>query len=314
MVPMDYERLVKTISKTSGLELSDVEQKVEAKQQKISGLISREGAAQIVAAELGVTFENEKLKISELSPDMRNVSLIGKVINLFPVRTFTKNGKESKVVNFIIADETSNTRVVLWDTKHISLIEEGKIEVGSIVELSNAGVREGEIHLGGFSEIKLSGEPLGEVRTDKIVEEKKIYDFKTSNNVSVRAFIVQAFDPKFFDVCPECKKKVIIENDSFVCGTHGKVPNERRALLNLVLDDGTESIRAVFFHDSLKELGITDLENADSINLQKENLLGKEKLFSGTVRMNKFFNNNELIVDNVRDINVDELISKLESK
>ena len=309
---MNYERMVRTISKTSGLDITEIEQRIEAKKKKISGLISKEGAAQIVAAELSVNFDNEKLKIDELASDMKRINVVGKVINLSPVRTFTRNDRESKVANFIIADETSNTRVVLWDINHIVMIEEGKIKAESIVEISNANMKGDEIHLGSFSELKLSDEILENVRTEKIVKEKNISDLKISNNVSVRAFIVQIFDPKFFNVCIECKKKVIPEGEGFVCSEHGKVVNEKRALINIVLDDGTETIRAVLFHERISDLGINDLENTENLNRKKQELLGKEMFFSGSVRMNKFFDNHEFIVDGVKETNIDELIEKLE--
>ncbi|MEX0932674.1 MAG: hypothetical protein WDZ77_01060 [Candidatus Pacearchaeota archaeon] len=312
MEGVDYQRIVNSISKASGLQVSDIEDKVEAKQRKISGLISKEGAAQIVAAELGVGIENERLKIDELGNDMRRVNTIGKIIEIFPVRTFTRNDKESKVVNFIIADETSNTRVVLWDSHHINLIEENKLKVGDIVDISNSSVREGEIHLGSFSELKPSTESLGEVKTEKIVQEKLISDFKISNNVSTRAFVVQIFDPKFFDVCMDCKKKVVREGDGFSCQEHGKVANERRALINVVLDDGSESIRAVIFHDKIPQLGLEDLENQENLNSKKEEILGKELIISGKVRQNKFFETTELIVDSVKEPSIDELIGSLE--
>jgi ssDNA-binding replication factor A large subunit len=316
MEGVDYKRIVNSIVKSSGLNVNDIEEKVEAKQRKISGLISKEGAAQIVAAELGVAIENENLKIEELGADMRKVNVVGKVIEIFPVRTFTRNDKESKVVNFIIADETSNTRAVLWDLHHIKLIEEGKIKVGDVIEISNSSVRESEIHLGSFSELKLSNEPMREVKTEKIMTEKKISDFKISNNISTRAFIVQIFDPKFFDVCTDCKKKVTPEGEGFVCGEHGKVANERRALINFVLDDGTESIRAVLFHDQIPELGLSkeDLENAESLSTKKQEILGKELIFSGTVRKNSFFDNLELIISQIKEANVDELIKEMENK
>ncbi|MCH8945891.1 MAG: hypothetical protein IIA85_03140 [Nanoarchaeota archaeon] len=312
MDTMNYERMVRTISKISGLDITEIEQRIEAKKEKISGLISNEGAAQIVAAELSVSFDNEKLKINELSSDMKRVNVIGKIINLSPVRTFTRNNQESKVANFIIADETSNTRVVLWDTNHIVMIEEGKIKVDSVVEISNANVRGDEVHLGSFSELKLSDEILENVRTEKIVKEKNIFDLKISSNVSVRAFIVQIFDPRFFNVCIECKKKVIPEGEGFVCSEHGKVVNEKKALINIVLDDGTETIRAVLFHERISDLGIDDLENTENLNRKKQELLGKEMIFSGSVRMNKFFDNHEFIVDGVKETNIDELIEKLE--
>jgi len=133
-----------------------------------------------------------------------------------------------------------------------------------------------------------------------------------SDNVKTRAFIVQAFELKFFEVCPECKKKIIMENDSFKCNEHGKILPEKRALINLVLDDGTDTVRAVFFHEALSGLGLTELENSERVMNQKEDLLGKEMVFSGNVRMNKFFNTPEFIVDRTEVVNLDELIGRLE--
>ena len=48
----NYDLLIERIAKASGLEKEEVERKVEAKKAKLSGLISKEGAAQIIAAEL----------------------------------------------------------------------------------------------------------------------------------------------------------------------------------------------------------------------------------------------------------------------
>src|SRR3989344_5501878 len=122
----NYEKLVSIISKSSGLGRDEVERKITAKRDRISGMISPEGAAQVIAAELGISFDNETLKIDELLPGMRKVNLVGKIINVSPIRTFTtKKGEEGKVANLILADETSNIKTVLWDTNHISLIESG---------------------------------------------------------------------------------------------------------------------------------------------------------------------------------------------
>jgi len=313
MTDGNYERIIEKIAKSAGIEKSDVEKRVEEKRSKLSGFISKEGAAQIVASELGISFENEKLKINELLPGMRRINLVGKVINLFPVRTFTtKKGDESKVVNFWIADDSSNIKVVLWDTNHVALIEKGEIKEGVAVEISNATMRDGELHLGNFSEIKVSQEILEEVVTEKVFREKSIADFNKGENASVRAFVVQMFEPRFFYVCPECGRKADKEGEAFVCGTHEKIIPEKRAVVNLVLDDGTNSIRAVLFHEVIKELGLVDLEDADKLALQKQKLLGKEMVFSGNVRNNAFFNTPELIIESIKEADLDKVISGLE--
>ena len=124
--------------------------------------------------------------------------------------------------------------------------------------------------------------------------------------------MVQVFEPRFFHVCTECKKKAISEGDGFSCAEHGKISPEKRALVNLVLDDGTESIRAVLFHENLASIGLTALEDVDKLIQQRENLIGKEMIFSGNVRNNNFFNNIEFIVDGAKEIDYDELIKILE--
>lgn len=307
MVFGNYDKIVERIAKYSGLKIEEVNRKIEAKRAKLSGLISQEGAAQIVAAELGINFENEKLKIEELLPGMRKINISGKIISMFPVRTFkTQKGEEGKVLNFMLADETSNIKVVLWDTNHISLIEKGEIKENDVVDIGNASMRENEMHLGSFSEFKKSSKEIENVKTDKIVKEKRICDFKIGDQLSVRAFVVQSFQPKFFEVSKETGRKMT-ENER-----EQGIPTEKRALINIVIDDGTESMRAVLFNENLSNLGLKDLENPERLSFQIEALLGKEMFFSGNVRKNNFFNNEEFIIDSVRDVNVDDLIAQLE--
>jgi replication factor A1 len=310
----NYERIVKKISKISGVEVDEIERRIEAKRAKLSGLISKEGAAQVVAAELGISFDNERLKIEELLPGMRKVNLVAKVVRISPIRTFkTKKGDEGKVVNLFVADDTSNIKIVLWDTNHIGLIENGKISENVSIEILNGSMRDNELHLGSFSELKLSNEVFEEVQTGKVFSEKNISELKNSDYAKIRGVVVQSFEPRFFYVCPDCKKKVVQENGNFVCAEHGNVAGEKRALLNVIIDDGTETIRAVAFHDALPGLGFTDLENVEELIKQRENLLGKELLFYGNVRSNKLYNTPEFIVEKVESVDLDNLIKELEN-
>jgi len=160
--------------------------------------------------------------------------------------------------------------------------------------------------LGSFSEFKKSSNSIENVRTDKIVKEKRICDFKIGDQLSVRAFIVQSFQPKFFEVSKETGRKMT-ENER-----EQGIPTEKRALINIVIDDGTESMRAVLFNENLSNLGLKDLDNSERLSYQMEAILGKEMFFSGNVRKNNFFNNEEFIIDSLRDVNVDDLIAQLE--
>lgn len=315
MADENYNRILEKLARVSGIDQSELERRVEAKRAKLSGFISKEGAAQIVAAELNISFDDEVLKINELLPGMRKVNVVGKIINLFPIRTFrTKKGDESKVVNLVFADDTANTKVVLWDTNHISLIENGSVKEGDVVEIKSGSMRDSEIHLGSFSEFKPSTHTFEKLVTERTMKDKNIVDFRVGEGVQNRAFIVQTFEPRFFYICPDCRKKVVSGSEGFTCQEHGKVGAEKRALINIVIDDGSENIRAVLFSEAIDSLGLTDLENVDSVVAQRQNLLGKEMLFSGNVRNNKFFNRPEFIIEEAKEIDLDELIKEMEGK
>jgi len=306
----NYQQLVELISESSGVSSDEIERKVEAKQAKLSGLISKEGAAQVVAAELGVNLDKQIIKISQIVPGMKKINLIGKIINLFPIRQYNKNGRTGRIASFILADDTSNIRAVLWDENHIDLIEKGQIIENGIVEINNATVRNGELHLTSFSEIKNSGQNLENVVLERPVVRKKILEFNTNDLASCRAFIVNIFEPRFFEVCPECRKKV---SELGECQEHGKVVPEKRILLNFVIDDGSDTIRAVIFSDNIEKLiERNELENSEMFAIKKKELLGKELIINGQVRKNRIFNNNEFIVEDIKELDVDKLIDELE--
>ena len=305
----NYEQLIDKIARASGLTVSDVDRKVEAKCAKLSGLISKEGSAQIVASELGISFDKEKMKINELVTGMKKVNLVGKVITDPIIRSFNKNNREGKVLSMTIADDTNNIRTVLWDINHIDLFENKKLKQNDVIEISNAGVKNDELHLGSFSDVKLSNEVLENIVTERKLSEKNISELQLGMNAKLRAVIVQIFEPKFFEVCPECSKKAV-DNE---CATHGSITPEKRALISLVLDDGTANIRGVVFSEQIKELDISDddLDNPELFSKKKNDLLGMEAFFSVNVRNNNLFNSQEVTINNVRVMELENLIEML---
>jgi len=319
MIKATYQQLVKRICSAAKLSEEEVERRVLEKKSKLSDLISKEGAAQIVAAELGVDFDGQKVKLDELMSGMRKVSLVAKIVRIFPPRAFkTKNGVESKVLNMMIADETSMTKCVLWDMNQIKLIEEGKIKEGDVVDIKEASVRENmsnlEIHLGSLSEMKLSSEILEKVADQKRMQEITLSQVAENSRASVRAVITQIFEPKFFFVCPECNKKVVNEG-TFKCQTHGTVMPVEKALITLTIDDGTANIRAVGFTDLIKKLFSIESNEIRNLPIDRRNsILGKEMIFSGRGRKNPVFNTMEFLISDAEDIDVEKLIGNLSSK
>ncbi len=306
----NYDRLVEKISQHAGVPKEDIERKVEAKRAKLSGLVSKEGAAQIVAAELGINFENEHMKLSEIVEGMKKANSIVQVIDVYPVRAYSKNGREGKVANLLVGDETGNVRMVLWDVNHIGLVEKGEIEKGDVLDVTNASVRNGELHLSSFSDIKKSNQKINGVISSKQYSMKKLKDAKPGERVIIRGVIVQSFEPRYFEVCPECGKKV----SEGACKVHGAVSGVKRALLNIVIDDGTESVRAVLFGDQILQLGFSEEEimNLELFNSKKDSILGEERVFSGTIRTNQLYNTQEFAIEKAEIVDIDSLLKQLQ--
>ncbi len=302
-----YDKIIAKLAQVSDVSIEEIDRRVEAKRAKLSGLISREGALQVIAAELGISFDNEKLKIDELLPGMRKVNFTGKIITLYPIREYTtKSGDTGKVANMVVADDTSNIKVVLWDINHIGLLEKEEIKEGTVIEVISGNMRDNEVHMGSFSELKTSSELFEELKTEKPVKDKSIEEFSPGDLIKTRAFIVQAFDPRFYEANLSTGKKITEEELA------NGVPSEKKAILNVVIDDGTENIRAVMFHENVQKLGLTAYDDVEELLKQKQNILGKEFIFNGNIKRNSYFNNYELGVNSVEEINLDELIAKLE--
>lgn len=324
MIKASYPELVKLIASSAKLETSEIERRVQEKKTRLSDLISLEGAAQIVAAELGVNFNQQKVKVDGLLVGLKKVSLVAKILKIYPVRSFTtKSGVEGKVSNFILGDDTGTVKGVLWDTKQIKLIEDGTFKEGSVVEMNAGSVRQGqfgkELHLGSFSQIKLSNETLTNVvefnpQAPVDLLKKNIGELAENDRVAVRAVIVQSFEPKFFSVCPECGKKPVNEGDKSNCAQHGIVIPKERSLMSMVLDDGTGNIRAVGFNEVIaKMFGVGEGEIRGLVD-RKNEILGKELIFSGRVRKNKMFDNTEFIISGIEEVNPENLIKELGGK
>ena len=243
---------------------------------------------------------------------MKKVNVLAKIVQINPVREFNKSGRQGKVASLLIADETSNTRLVLWDTNHIALIENKKLQENNVIEISGGNVRNSELHLSSFADIKPSKEKLESIITEQVFSTKKLNQVKPGETIQTYALIVHTFEPRYFEVCPQCGKKA----QEGECKLHGKISPEKRALLSITLDDGTETIRSVLFSEQINSLGLTDEQifSLEEFNKIKESLLGEEMLFAGQVRQNQLYNTTDFVIQQVKPVNPQELIKELESK
>jgi replication factor A1 len=98
-------------------------------------------------------------KISDITQDSSNVHLVGKVIEVFSVSTFTRSDMSTgTVMRVTLADETGEIPVVIWNEKVEEL--EKSLKVNANLQLVNAKVKENgnelEVHVDSYTYVEVS--------------------------------------------------------------------------------------------------------------------------------------------------------------
>ena len=316
MVNKTYEEIVQKISESTSLSMQDIEAKIQKKIIELQDLISKEGAAHIIANEFGIKLYDsipKKLKVEDVIPGMNAITLTAKLINLYPVREFQSKDRKGKVASMLVADETGSIRIVVWDENIISKISE--LSENDIIKIQNGYSKDNrgfkEIHLGNRSQLIINpeNESIKEVKLEIKSARKNISDLKENEFAELLGTIVQVFEPRDYDSCPECSKKVFLEGENYICGAHGKIISQKNLILNIFFDDGTSSIRAVLFRDNAKALIRDNFENFEEL---KKDILGKQIIISGKTVKNEMFNRIEFIVNSIQEINPEELLKEIQ--
>lgn len=142
----------------------EIMEKLEKEKRRTGELISDATLLRMIGAELGVEFPSVNateptLLLNNLIPSLHDVTAMGRVIAVFPPRTFTgrKNGKFASV---LVADKSGFVRVVLWNHQ-ADLIESNAVKTGQIIRFSHLYTKEDasgkiELHTGTKTEVVIN--------------------------------------------------------------------------------------------------------------------------------------------------------------
>jgi replication factor A1 len=329
MIGMPYEDILERIKAEKQISDGELQIRIKKKMDQLSGLISKEGAAYIVANDLGVKLIQTSglIKIKNIIAGMRSVETAGKVMRKFDLVNFERDGKHGKVASFQIADETGQIRVTAWheQTEQLDRFKEGDtIRIVNGLFRLNQGQK--EIHLNerskivvNPSDITITGVAAPVARSEQV--RKKINELaENDQNVEIFGTVVQVFDPRFFEQCPTCRKRPMARDDGFVCEAHGVIQPTYGYVVNVVLDDGTDSVRVVMFREQMQQLfaksddELQELRTkAGAFEALKDELLGEQVVVSGRVVKSAMFERLEMIANRVnRSVNPDVEIKKLQ--
>jgi replication factor A1 len=322
------DEILDKIEKQSHLPRDEIMEKIEQKYGELDGLITKEGAAYLVARDFGVNLPTsvKRLQMKNVVPGMKNINVSGRIFRISPVNEFERMyGNKGKVVNIFLSDGTGFLRIPLWN-EQVDLVMNESIKIGDAVQITNGMARENlfgdvEISLGKFGAIRQI-EDVSEFPTENDLS-KRFLSLSSprvlikdiiSGNFEIKATISNVFKGKFlFSTCPVCSSSL----DDNKCSEHGIVDPNYGLVLSCIVDDDTGDIRTVFFRQLAEN--ISGLSSQELISLSPEeryekisgNLLGRELIISGKVRKNKMFDRLEMMANDFKDINVLEESKKL---
>jgi ssDNA-binding replication factor A large subunit len=215
---------------------------LQVEKNKTGGLIADETLLRLIAARYGVEVLHKsvcrRLSISHLVPGLNDVTVTGRVMVVYPPRTF--NGERSrKVANLLIADKDATLRIVLWNDK-VDLIEAGELKLGQVSRFLHGYTREDrtgkvELHLSSKSQIEV--EPQN-VKADEYASIDKFTTkinkiSKAQRNIHLAGTVKEIFPASSFT------------RSDMSTGT----------VMRLTLTDETGEVPVVFWNEKAEETG-----------------------------------------------------------
>jgi len=166
---MTTQDLIREIrAKNPQISQEQIQEKLKAERARTGGLLRDETLLRLIAAKFGIevqqnSFHNSGiLSTSRLFAGLNDVTVAGRLIAVFPARTFQGPEKSGKFATLMIADNEGILRVVLWNEK-AELIESAVLKAGQAVRLLHGYTRNDrfgktELHLGSKSQIEIEPE------------------------------------------------------------------------------------------------------------------------------------------------------------
>lgn len=301
MVSLD--EIVSEIEKNAKIPRNDILSMVAQKYDEMSGLITQEGAALLVAKDSGVMIKNgasKRLQIKNIVPGMRNIIFTGRLLKTTPAREFTKkNGEKGRVSNMFLSDGTGQIRVPLWN-EQVDMIENETFKIGDVVEIT-----------GGYSRDNIYGDV--EVSVTKSGMIKRIDDdgsMPMMGDMEKRYFSNSPMQSKIADLVPgnfEVRGMISkVFRGNFLFDTN---EGEKGMVVSCEVDDGTGAIRTVFFREvaeSISNVTVKDLESLDPDKRMEKvgkMLVLRDVVVSGKVKKSDFFDGLEMVANSVKPIN-----------
>jgi len=241
---MATEKIIEQIlSRRPEISRENILERLKKKKRKTGGLITDEILLRTIASEFGVEIPSEAsvpaLSLGDLVAGLNDVTVVGRVVAVFPSKTFEGN-RSGKVASLLIADKNSILRIVLWNDK-ANFTDSGKVKVGQIIRFSHGYTRQDysgkvELHLGDRSEIRIDPR-----------------DVKTADYPTISRFVT-----KIAEVTPAYKNKRVniagMVEEVFPASTFERKDSSSGKVVRFVLADETGETSVVVWNEKVDEI------------------------------------------------------------
>ncbi|MHA2370203.1 MAG: OB-fold nucleic acid binding domain-containing protein [Candidatus Hodarchaeales archaeon] len=147
---MEFDELISLLVEQSDLTKADIQAAIAKKKGDLNDLVTDEGAAYIVARELGIEIPTEDYTrhtitirdLFEIEPGIGSVTITGKILRIFQPMEFKKEERKGIVQRILIADNSGEIELVLWN-QMTQLIQEKVIERNDIIRIVKGYLKEG---------------------------------------------------------------------------------------------------------------------------------------------------------------------------
>jgi replication factor A1 len=241
---MTNEEIIRQIlSKHPEISREEILETLKTEKSKTAGLIADATLLRLIAAKHGVEIPSDrvydrKLSISHLVPNLNDVTVTGRIVAVFPPKTF--EGKRSgKFASLVVTDKEGILRVVLWNDK-VNLIESGELKTGQVTRFLHGYTREDR---NGKAELHLSEKSEIEINPKNVREE----DYPSIGKFATKIKEITKAHMKIH--------LIGIVKEVFPSSTFARQDQSTGKVLRFMLADGTGDVAVVVWNEKAEKLG-----------------------------------------------------------
>ena len=329
----DIEKL-STLKVNDTISITNLNPRLSTLDQKTIDLTANKNTI-MTKKKIELDIKGEFIKdIKSLQKNKGVVSFEGIITSVDNLKTVSlKSGEDVSLLGLIVSDDTDGIRITVWgdnaeEYSKLLNVGQGLSLKNVLVKYSNFSSRN-EISLIKESILELKDIEIKNLKSINFHKREKVASFsgnyikiekiKTSGPTEIKGFIAKDLtNITIYEACINCYKKV----ENCTCGKGDNT--EFRMILNLIIDDGTGTIRTTFIGDQAEKL--IGVETAKVVQLKEtpefekflekksSEFLGKDIIIKGRAKFSDFSEQFEISVYDFKDMNIDDELERVMNK